>query len=146
MALNVNEVIENVHAHLKASVTQPVYEQGVPDPTTLRRDPSGKVPYYIAVQYGTPWARAKGKTFASVRNDDYTLPIAVQVVGPDATIVRKIALSGVLNALLGFSAPWTSQMEQRTGGSTLPMTQSTSATEAYVFPMGFGLTFQMDDA
>lgn len=143
MALNVTEVISAVHNHLVSSIAQPVYRQGVPDADTVLRDPSGAVRYYVAVQYGTPWSRAAGKTFSGVRHDDYSLPIHVQVIGADAEIVERIAMDGVFNALLGFSAKWTSQMSQSTGGAIYPMTQSNQATEAYVFPMTFSLVFQM---
>ena len=144
MALNVTEVINAVHTHLTSSLSVPVYKQGVPDADKLPRDKSGNVPFYIAVQYGTPWAKAKGKTFSGVRFDDYLLPISVQVVGHDIDTVEEIALDGVLDSMLGFTTQWSSQMEQRAGGSVVPMTQSTASTEAYMFPLGFGLTIQMN--
>lgn len=144
MALNVSQVIKEVHDHLTSNIAIPVYKQGVPDAEKLPRDGSGKVPYYIAIQYGTPWHKASGRTFSGVRHDDYLLPITAQVVGPDIDNVEAIALDGVMDVLLGFTTEWSSQMEQRAGGSVVPMTQSTAATEAYMFPLGFGLTFQMD--
>lgn len=143
MALNVKSIIDAVHTHLITSVPQEVFKQGVPDADDLPRDISGKVPYYIAVQYGTPWAKARGKGFCGVRHDEYLLPISLQVVGPDANNVETIAMSVVLDALLGFATDNTGQMEQRAGGSVVPFTSSTAATEAYIFPMGFGLPFQM---
>lgn len=141
--LNVREIVNELHSHLKSSLEVPVYKQGVPDADTLHRDKTGKVPYYIAVQYGAPWAKARGKTFCGNRNDDYLLPFSIQVVGPVADTVEEIALDGVLDVMLGFSAKWSAYVEQRAGGSVVPMTQSTAATEAYMFPLGFGLSFQM---
>lgn len=144
MALNISGVKAAVFAHLDSEIDPPIYRQGVPDANVLRRDASGRVPYYLTVQFGMPQGKARGKTFSGVRHDDYVLPIYVQVVGPDAAIVEEIAFDGVLDAMLGFSTRWTSQMEQRAGGAIYVMTQSNAATEAYVYPLSFGLTFQMN--
>lgn len=142
--LNVVEIQDALAKHLDDSIPQKTYEQGIPDIQTLKRDASGKVPYYVAYQFGMPQAKANGKTFCGVTHDDYVLTMYVQVVGPDATEVRKLAYGEVLTAMLGFSRKWTAQMEQRAGGAVLEMTQSTGATEAYVAPLSFGVTFQMN--
>lgn len=142
--LNVTTITRDIFDHLTSEIPQDVYRQGVPDIDSLERDATGKVKYYVAVQFGMPQSLARGKTFAGVRHDDHVLPIYVQVVGPDATKVESIALGKVLDSLLGYSTDYTAYVEQRPGGAVLPMTQSNGATEAYVFPLSFGLTFQMN--
>lgn len=143
MALNVLQITRDVFKHLK-DTGYSVYRQGIPDLDTVKRDANGRVPYYLAVQFGTPQAKARGKTFCGVRHDDYVLPIYIQVVGPDATKVEEVAYGDILDAMLGYGTDWTSGVEQRPGGALYPMTQSNGATEAYVYPLSFGLTFQMN--
>lgn len=143
MALNVVAVTDAIMAHVRDRVPQDVFEQGVPDVDTIRRLPDGSIKPYVAVQFGVPWHKASGRGFAGVRFDDYELPVYVQVVAGDSRVARLIALDTVLDALIGFSMEGASEMVQRTGGSIFVMTQSTEASEAYVFPMSFSFTFQM---
>lgn len=142
--LNVLEVQDSILNHIRATVPQKVYEQGIPDADTVRRNASGKVEYYVAVQFGMPQAKASGKTYIGVEYDDYVLPIYIQVVGPSAEGVRRVAFGPVHSNLLGFSAKWTAQVEQRSGGAVNMMTQSNNSTEAYVAPLSYGVTFQMN--
>lgn len=142
--LNVLEVQDAIVAHLRASIPHEVFEQGIPDADTVRRDASGKVMYYVAIQLGMPQAKATGKTYMGVEHDDYVQPVYVQVVGADAKKVRQAAFGAVHTALLGFSTKWTAQLEQRAGGAIYPMTQSNNSTEAYVVPLSYGITFQMN--
>lgn len=142
--LNVTTITRDIFDHLTSEIPQDVYRQGVPDIDSLERDATGKVKYYVAVQFGMPQAKASGKTFSGVRHDDHILPVYIQVVGPNATKVEDVALGKVLDVMLGYSTDWCAYVEQRPGGAVLPMTQSNGATEAYVFPLSFGLTFQMN--
>lgn len=144
MALNVVGVVDAVMAHVRSELPYDVFEQGVPDVDTIRRLPNGQIRPYVAVQFGSPRAKARGRGFAGVRYDEYELPVYVQVVAGDASVTRNIGLGLVLDALLGFSTDWSSQMVQRSGGSVYAMSQANEATEAFVFPLGFGLSFQMD--
>jgi|SRR5690625_4601461 len=141
--LNVRSIQQDILNHLRGSIPQEVYEIGVPDADTLKRDSSGKVPYYVAVQFGGPQSKARGRTFAGVTHDDYDLPVYVQVIGPSPETTSNIAFQSVLTALMGYSTDWTSQVGHRFGGSVQPVAQSNSATEAYMVPLSFGVTFQM---
>lgn len=144
MALNLIDIQDQILGHMNSSIPQRVIEQAIPDPQTVERDENGKIPYYVAVQFGDIQDRARGKTFSGSRHDDYDLIIYTQVIGIDPATVRRIASGGVLDAMLGFEADWASYIRKRPGGGIWPITQSNEATEAYMFPGSWAITFQMN--
>lgn len=144
MTLNLVTLQEEILAHLKNSIPQMVVEQAMPDPDTLPRDPSGKVPYYVSIQFGDIQNRFQGKTFAGTLHDDYDLIMYTQVIGPDPKKVRIIASENVLEAMMTFEGDWSSHVVKRPGGGMWPLVQSNGATEAYMYPGSWAITFQMN--
>lgn len=146
MTLNIVDIQDEIFDFLESAVSPyPLEEQGVPDADTVRKE-GGKILPYIALQFGDLQRRANGETFAGVRTFDYELPIYVQVCAANPRDVRRIANGVVLDKLLGFSSQWTGEVRKRPGGAMWPITNSTGATEAYVFPTSYALTVQMNDA
>ena len=86
-----------------------------------------------------------GRGFTGTRNNDFELPIYVQVVAATPGTARKIASSNVLNELLGFSLPWTEEVRKRSGGGMWPIVNSNGATEAYLYPLSWAVTVQLHE-
>lgn len=146
MALNIVDIQDQVFDFMEAAVKPyPLEEQGIPDADTVRKV-DGKIEPYIALQFGDLQRRVNGETFAGVRTFDYELPIYVQVCAAEPRLVRQISNGVVLDKLLGFSTRWTGEVRKRPGGAMWPITNSTGATEAYVFPSSYALTVQLNDA
>lgn len=144
MGLNLVTLQDEILEHLENSIPQQVVEQAIPDAQTVVRDSKGKIPYYVAIQFGDIQERFMGKTFSGSRHDDYDLLVYTQVIGPDPKNVRRIASENVMNAMLGFEADWASFIRKRPGGGMWPLTQSNGATEAYMFPGSWAISFQMN--
>lgn len=144
MALNLVDIQDAILAHLKAKLPDLIVEeQSIPDSMTLKRV-GGSVQFYVTIQFDGTREVFQGKTFSGVRYDDHDLIINTQVVGPNASNVRRISANRVMDALLGFSMPYTSQMRLRPGGASRTITSSNGATEAYMTAEGYAITFQMD--
>lgn len=121
---------------------QPVVEQGIVDIDTVKRNLAGDVEPYIAIHFGMI-QNGRGKSFVGPRGHDYILPIYVQAITPDPTLARRLQ-NKIVDVLLGEGFPWSGQIEQRPGGAIFPMTNSNSATEAYVSASSFGLLVQFE--
>ena len=143
--LNLEGVQDAIAEHLVDSIAQKCYEQSIPDADTVRRNSDGSIPYYVTYQFGTLRQKFRGKTFAGVRHDDYQLVVQIQVIGPEPTMTRKVG-NRVSDAMLGADFDWCSEMVPEVSGAMFPMVQSNNATEAYVVPLSFGVTFQMAEA
>lgn len=143
--LNLVGIQDQVFEALDNAIPQPLYEQGIPDADTIKKV-NGKVQPYVALQFGDLQDRLRGKGFVGVRNDDYELPIYIQVVAADPDKARKIASGPVLDAMLGLSFDWTGEVRKRSGGGMWPVTNSNGATEAYLFPSSWALTVQLNES
>lgn len=133
---------EEILALLDTQFVQPIVEQGIPDIYTVRRNKTGAIEPYIAIQFGD-LQNATGKSFIGPRGHDYDMPIYVQCIAPDPKIARQLQ-NKLVNALLGISFDWSGNMAKRAGGGMFPMTNSNSATEAYVSASSFGLPVQFE--
>ena len=142
--LNLVEIQDFIFDHLKSSIPQPLYEQGIPDADTVVKV-KGKVQPYVALQFGDLQERASGRGFSGVRYNDYDLPIYIQVVAADTRVARKIASEGILSALLGLQTAWTGEVRKRPGGGMWPITNSNGATEAYLVPSSWAVEVQITD-
>lgn len=118
-----------------------IEEQAIPDIDTLERDPAGKVPYYICVQFADEIPEG-GKSFIGPWGDDYVMPVYIQVVGPVAPNTRKIA-NRLKRIALGWRTEYSSELRKRALGRIFPLTNSDGATEAYVYPVSFGIPLQL---
>lgn len=143
--LNIVEIQDAILEHLDSSLPQRVVEQSIPDSETVLRDSRGNIQNYVAIQFGDLQVKYRGQGFAGVRNDDYELPVYVQAISPDPRTARVIAGSKVLSSLLGMKQDWTGQIRKRPGGGMWPIISSNQATEAYVFPVSFGVTVQLTE-
>lgn len=143
--LNIVDIQDEILEHLELSIPQRVVEQAVPDSSTVLRDGRGNIQNYVAIQFGDLQVKYRGQGFAGVRNDDYELPIYVQAVSAEPKIARQIAGSKILSSLLGLKNDWTGQIRKRPGGGMWPILSSNQATEAYVFPVSFGVTVQLTE-
>lgn len=143
--LNLTEVQDQILDHLESKMTIPVVEQAIPDAHTVKKV-GGQIQPYMALQFGDLQRRSGGTTFTSVRDYDYELPIYVQVCAADPRTARRIASGQVLDTLLGLQFDWTGAMRKRPGGGMYPLTNSTGATEAYLFPSSWGIVVQLNES
>lgn len=116
-------------------------EQAIPDIDTLIRDQAGRVEYYICVQIGDEQPQG-GRSFIGPWGDDYVMPIYIQVVGPEPKNVRKVA-NKVKRVMLGWTSDYSSEVRKRATGRIFPLSNSDGATEAYVYPVSFGVPLQL---
>lgn len=133
---------EEILTLLDTQFVQPIVEQGIPDIYTVRRNNSGAIEPYIAIQFGD-LQNSTGKSFIGPRGHDYDMPIYAQCIAPDPKIARQLQ-NKLVNVLLGISFDWSGNMAKRPGGGMFPMTNSNSATEAYVSASSFGLPVQFE--
>ena len=133
---------EEILTLLDTQFVQPIVEQGIPDIYTVRRNTSGKIDPYIAIQFGD-LQNSTGKSFIGPRGHDYDMPIYIQCIAPDPKIARQLQ-NKLVNVMLGVSFDWSGNMAKRPGGGMFPMTNSNSATEAYVSASSFGLPVQFE--
>jgi hypothetical protein len=133
---------EEILSLLDSQFAQPIVEQGIPDIYTVRRNNSGAIDPYIAIQFGD-LQNSTGKSFIGPRGHDYDMPIYVQCIAPDPKIARQLQ-NKLVNVMLGVSFDWSGNMAKRPGGGMFPMTNSNSATEAYVSASSFGLPVQFE--
>lgn len=133
---------EEILALLDTEFVQPIIEQGIPDINTVKRNGVGKIEPYIAIQFGD-LQNSTGKSFIGPRGHDYDMPIYVQCIAPEPKIARQLQ-NKLVNVLLGISFDWSGNMAKRPGGGMFPMTNSNSATEAYVSASSFGLPVQFE--
>lgn len=141
MAFSLDLVQDEIVGYLKSTISQPLHEQAIPDTSTVRRNEVGQIDPYISFQFGTP-VQQGSRSFAGSFHDDYILPIYFQVISPEPALGRRIA-NKLLRTFLGAGFSWGGQVRQRSGGPMFPMVQSTGATEAYAFPLSFGLLVQL---
>lgn len=133
---------EEILTLLDTQFVQPIVEQGIPDIYTVRRNNSGAIEPYIAIQFGD-LQNSTGKSFIGPRGHDYDMPIYAQCIAPDPKIARQLQ-NKLVNVLLGISFDWSGNVAKRPGGGMFPMTNSNSATEAYVSASSFGLPVQFE--
>lgn len=138
----IQETQESVLTLLRDELAQPVIEQGIPDIETVERNTVGDIDPYFAVQFGD-LQNSTGKSFMGPRGHDYDMPIYVQCIAPDPSTARKLQ-NKMVDVMLGVSFEWSGDMAKRPGGGMFPMTNSNSATEAYVTASSFGLPVQFD--
>lgn len=138
----INQTQTEVLDLLRAEFAQPIVEQGVPDIETVRRNPSGQIDPYIAIQFGD-LQQGRAYSFVGPRGDDYIMPMYLQCIAPKIDIARGLH-NKVLDVLLGEDFPWSGNVRKRPGGGMFTMTNSNSATEAYTFPASFGLLVQFE--
>lgn len=139
---NEESVQEDIYAALDAAMAQPLYETAIPDSQTAKRDSSGKVIPYIAIQFGDISDTGE-MSFGGVRTADYALPVYIQCVGPTAKVARQIA-NRVRDQMLGLDFEWTGEISKRAGGGVFNMVASNGATEAYVAAASFTVTMQYE--
>lgn len=125
---------------LLGTLPQEVVEQAVPDTSTVLRNSEGAIDPYIAIQFGD-LQQGYTSNMASVRGDDYILPIYTQAVGPTPKIARQVA-NRVVDKLLGKTFTYAGNIRKRPGGGMFPIVATNGATEAYMFPASFGLLIQ----
>lgn len=142
--LNIVTLQGQIIDHLRNSIPQDVYEQGIPDADTVKKIDGTVVPY-VAIQFGSLAPRARGRTFVGVRTFDYDLAIQVQVVAAVPEIARTIMYGNVYDAMVGLKFPWIGQIEPDRIGGLFPIATSNGATEAYQVASGFRVTLQMAD-
>lgn len=138
--LNLTDIQQDI-ASLLETLPVVVEEQAIPDIATVKRNAAGAIVPYIAYQFGD---LQQGYRFnmASVRGDDYIMPIYTQAVGPTPKIAREGA-NAIIGLLLGATFDWTGNIRKRPGGGMFPIVSTNGATEAYMFPASFGLLIQL---
>lgn len=145
MTLNIVDVQEVILAHFRDNTPWYSAEQAIPDIHNLRRGSNGSITPYIAIQFGDLQRRGGGDTLVGVRTYDYELPIYVQAVASTPKVAREVAYRNVIDTMLGFKTDYTGEIRKRPGGAMWPITESSGATEAYLFPVSFAVTVQLMD-
>lgn len=141
MAFSLQEVQEDVLALLDTEFVQPIVEQGIVDINTVKRNSAGRIDPYIAISFGQP--REQGaKSFVGAWGHDYVLPVYAQVIASTPKVARELG-NKLIRVFLGQGFDWAGEVRQMSGGPTIPITNSTQATEAYTVPMSFGLLLQL---
>lgn len=141
MAFSLDTTQAEILAYLDAQFVQPVIEQGIPDTQTVRRNTAGAIDPYIAVSFGMP-VQQGSRGFSGAFHDDYVLPLYGVVIAPTPEIARELG-NKFVRVFLGKGFSWAGEVRQRSGGPMFPMVQSSGATEAYAFPVSFGLLMQL---
>ncbi len=129
---------------LRTHLPQEVREVSIPDSDTLEYDPiTGRAKPYYALQFGDIYkVEGSSSGFTGPRYDDHTLPIYVQAVASDATVARKL-YNRLNDLMMGSHSEVTTGVYKRFSGGSWPIVGSNYATEAYIFPSGFGVNFQL---
>ena len=138
--LSIEETQDAILATLTAEFVQPIVEQAVPNVQTVKRDKTGKIQPYVAIQFGD-MSESGAHSMAGPEGDDYSIPIYVQVIAGVPRDARKLA-NKVIRVLLGQHYPWSGCIRKRPGGGMWPIVQSDGATEAYLFPASFRVAVQ----
>lgn len=145
MANSINQFQEDVLEYLKSELPQPVYETGIPDGTSVKRNKLGQVDPYVTIQFGDIYASG-GRSMMGQKGHDYSLPISVQVIAPGSNIGRRIS-NRIISILLGKTfenAP--GGIEKRpVGGAIMTINESDSASEVFMVPSWYRVTVQYFD-
>ena len=142
MPNNLTAIHTAVMSALDAAMPQPIVDQAVPDTETVVRNSAGAINPYIAIQFGD-LQEGYRHNMASVRYDDYYMPIYLQVIAPTPAITRAI-YNKMIDTMLGLTTQWTGNIRKRPGGGMWPLVTSNGATEAYLFPCSFSLLIQFE--
>lgn len=145
MSNSFEQVQDEILALLRSGVAQPVYESGIPDGTTVKRNKFGSVDPYITIQFGDTYASG-GKSMIGQKGHDYSMPISVQVLSPSPEIGRRIS-NKILSLFLGASFDYApGGIEKRpVGGAVMSINESDSASEVFMHPSWYRLTLQYAD-
>lgn len=140
MSNSVETTQNEILAYLRDNLVQDVVLQAYPDASTVLRNAQGKIVPYVAVNFGDLQPNYV-YNMATATGDDYTLPVAIQVVGDTPENTLKV-WNKVLTLMLGKSFTWTGQARKRPGGSMWPIVNTDNTTEAYTYAASFGLLIQ----
>lgn len=136
-------VQDAVWAEITRNFVQPLIETGIPDAESVRRNPSGGVDPYIAIQFGD-LQQAPTRNMGGVQNDDYYLPVYIQCLAPSAKLARRMS-NKMTRVILGFQTRFSGQVRKRPGGGMFPVQSSTGATEAFISPASYAVTVQLSE-
>lgn len=140
MAYTLEEIQEDILNYVDSVVPWNVEESSVPDIDSVPK-PGGKIVPYVVLQFGDIAPNGRHAMSGAV-DDDYRLPLYITVIGPEASVARKIANRLTL-AFLGKTFDWAGQIRKTGGGASYGATSSTTGTEAYAFPMAFTINVQL---
>lgn len=142
MTFSLDDIPDEFLAYVREEMgSLQIEEQSTPDVDTLQRDAAGRVPFYICVQFGDE-EQAGARSFIGPWGDDYVMPVYAQVVGPQARNTRLLA-NKLKRVMLGWTSEYSSEVRKRVTGHIFPLTNSDGATEAYVYPVSFGVPLQL---
>lgn len=134
MINSIDRTQEKILETLREELAQPVYEESIPDGTSIRRNANGQIDPYIAVQFGDVYARG-ARSMIGQRGHDYSMPLAVQVISPEPTMGRKLS-NRIMSLLLGrefeFAPGGIEKMP--VGGAITTLNQSDAASQVYMIP------------
>lgn len=128
---------QDVRDHLAANFTQECIEGTVPDAKNLRRLNGAVYPYII---YRFPdLMNTTDTAVIGPWGDTYIQPIFFMPVAPDIDTAQALYMK-LLNNFLAFQPSYSGQMEKRAGGGTFEIGTENGATEAYISPINFSFT------
>lgn len=142
MAVTIGDAIESIESVLDG-LPQDWYEEGVPTFETLHMTGGILQPYFV-VSYGD--VIQQGSTaFAGTRGDDHVLPVRFMAVAPTAKIARQLRVK-LTDVFTGFTPDYCGEMTKRGGGGTYTVTNANDVIVAYVAPVNFRTTINLDVA
>lgn len=142
MIPTLDDIEDNILAHLDSVTAARVEEHAIPDLETVPRDENGEVVPYVSVQFGDLIPVAGGEGFVSPLFDDYLLPVYLQAIASDPRESRRLANFLTLH-FLGQQFPFSGSVRKRIAGAQFPMEGTDGAVEAYIWPLSFSLLVQV---
>lgn len=143
MAYSLDSIQDEILERLQSELVQPVYDDYIPNTSTLRRNASGEVDPYVVVQFGDIQPKSAYSMTGPV-DDDYELPVYVQAISADPKVSRRIA-NKIVRVLLGTTTPWAGNMRKRAGFNQFTIDSSDNSIEAYASPVFFALNIQLSE-
>lgn len=141
---SIDHLSDEILTLLRAKFVQPIYEEGIPDGLTVRRNRNGDIEPYLSVQFGDVFAGG-ASNMASVKGHDYVMPLSIQVMSQDPSVGRRLN-NKLFRILVGHQFTNAAPVEKRpVGGAIMTINQSDSASEVYMVPSWYRILFQYFD-
>ena len=142
MTFNLMDIYDDILGYLDQALPgQEIVLQAIPDYKTVKRNVINEIMPFYAVQFGD-LQQGRARNMASVRGDDYILPIYIQCISPDPRTTLGLHAQ-LMDVILWKRFPYTANTRKFSGGGMYPITNTDNATEAYMMPASFSVIVQL---
>lgn len=142
MTFNLMGIYDEILDYLEEALPgQEVVLQAIPDFKRVKRNVIGEIIPFYALQFGD-LQQGRARNMASVRGDDYILPIYIQCISPEPRTTLGLH-ANLMDVFLGKRFPYTANARKFSGGGMYPITNTDNATEAYMMPASFSAIVQL---